>query len=139
MRLANKVAIITGASSGIGKESSFLFAKEGARIVAVDVNDSEGEKVVAGIKSDGGEAIYINADVSRADDCKSMVESAENKFGKLNIMFNNAGIMDSRDDNSQVTEEDVWDLTMAINLKGVFLGCKYGIPAMQRSGWWINY
>ena len=134
MRLSNKVALITGASSGIGKESSLLFAKEGAKIAVVDINKTEGQKVVEEIKSIKGEAIYINADVSKADDCKSMVEKTENKFGKLSVMFNNAGIMDSRDDNSQITEEDVWDLTMAINLKGVFLGCKYGIAAMQRAG-----
>ena len=123
MRLDNKVALITGASSGIGKESSILFAKEGAKIAAVDINDAEGEKIVKEIESIGGEAIYIHADVSSASDCKAMVEKTENQFGKLNVMFNNAGIMDSRDDNSQVTEEEVWDLTMAINLKGVFLGC----------------
>jgi len=134
MRLSNKVALITGASSGIGKESSLLFAKEGAKIAAVDINETEGQKIVEEIKSMGGEAIYINADVSIAGDCKSMVEKTEKKFGKLNVMFNNAGIMDSRDDNSQVTEEEVWDLTMAINLKGVFLGCKFGIAAMQRTG-----
>ena len=134
MRLSNKVALITGASSGIGKESSLLFAKEGAKIAAVDINETEGQKIVQEIKSMGGDAIYINADVSKADDCRSMVEKTENQFGKLNVMFNNAGIMDSRDDNSQITEEDVWDLTMAINLKGVFLGCKYGIAAMQRAG-----
>ena len=134
MRLENKVALITGASSGIGKESSILFAKEGAKIAAVDINDAEGEKIVKEIESIGGEAIYIHADVSSASDCKAMVEKTEKQFGKLNVMFNNAGIMDSRDDNSQVTEEEVWDLTMAINLKGVFLGCKYGIASMQRNG-----
>ena len=134
MRLENKVVLITGASSGIGKESSILFAKEGAKIAAVDINDLEGEKIVTEIKSFGGEAIYIHANVSSASDCKSMVEKTEKQFGMLNVMFNNAGIMDSRDDNSQLTEEEVWDLTMAINLKGVFLGCKYGIASMQRAG-----
>ena len=134
MRLENKVTLITGASSGIGKESALLFAKEGAKIVAVDLNDTEGEKTVAEIKSAGGEAVFAHADISKAADCKAMVETAENQFGKLNVMFNNAGIMDSRDDNALVTEEDVWDLTMSLNLKGVFLGCKFGIAAMQRAG-----
>ena len=134
MMLENKVALITGASSGIGKESSLLFAKEGAKIVAVDINDAEGEKTVSEIENLGGKAIYVHADVSKSSDCEAMVKTSEEKFGKLNVMFNNAGIMDSRDDNSQVTDENVWDLTMAINLKGVFLGCKYGIAAMQRAG-----
>jgi len=132
--LENKVALITGASSGIGKESSLLFAKEGAKIVAADINDVEGEKTVSEIENLGGKAIYVHADVSKSSDCEAMVKTSEEKFGKLNVMFNNAGIMDSRDDNSQVTDENVWDLTMAINLKGVFLGCKYGIAAMQRAG-----
>ena len=134
MMLENKVALITGASSGIGKESSLLFAKEGAKIVAADINDVEGEKTVSEIENLGGKAIYVHADVSKSSDCEAMVKTSEEKFGKLNVMFNNAGIMDSRDDNSQVTDENVWDLTMAINLKGVFLGCKYGIAAMQRAG-----
>ena len=134
MRLENKVALITGASSGIGKESALLFAQEGAKIVAVDVNDAEGEKTVSEIKATGAEAIYTHADISKAEDCENMVKAAEDQFGKLNVMFNNAGIMDSRDDNAIVTEEEVWDLTMAINLKGVFLGCKYGIPALRRAG-----
>ncbi|MBG56464.1 MAG: short-chain dehydrogenase [Deltaproteobacteria bacterium] len=134
MRLADKVALITGAASGIGKETASLFAQEGAKIVAVDLNDYDGEKTVSEVNSAGGDAIYVNANVSKSSDCEHMVKAAEEKYGKLNVMFNNAGIMDSRDDNAQVTEEDVWDLTMAINLKGVFLGCKFGIPAMQRSG-----
>ena len=134
MRLKDNVALITGAASGIGKETALLFASEGAKIVAADLNDSEGQKTISEIKSAGGDAIYVNADVSKAVDCENMINSAEEQFGKLNVLFNNAGIMDSRDDNSQVTEEEVWDLTMAINLKGVFLGCKFGIPAMQRAG-----
>ena len=134
MRLTDKVALITGAASGIGKETALLFALEGAKIVAVDLNDSDGEKIVSKVKSSGGNAIYVNADVSKSADCEIMVNAAEEKYGKLNVLFNNAGIMDSRDDNAQVTEEEVWDLTMAINLKGVFLGCKFGIPAMQRAG-----
>jgi NAD(P)-dependent dehydrogenase (short-subunit alcohol dehydrogenase family) len=78
--------------------------------------------------------IFVAADVSRADDCERMVSAAEKKFGRLDILFNNAGIMHHSDDNAVTTEESIWDLTMNINARGVFLGCKYGIPALRRAG-----
>ncbi|MGA1599764.1 MAG: glucose 1-dehydrogenase [bacterium] len=134
MRLQGKVALITGAASGIGREAALLFAQEGAAVVATDINDSEGEQTAADIRNAGGQAIYQRADISKAADCESMVSTAEREFGKLDVLFNNAGIMHSSDDNAMTTEEDVWDLTMAINLKGVYLGCKFGIPAMRRAG-----
>jgi len=134
MRLKNKVALITGGSSGIGKASALLFAQEGAKIVIADVNDVEGAELEKEILKMGGDAIYVHADVSIAADCEAMIETAESQFGKLNILFNNAGIMDSQDDSSENTTEDTWDLTMNINAKGVFLGCKYGIPALKRAG-----
>jgi NAD(P)-dependent dehydrogenase (short-subunit alcohol dehydrogenase family) len=134
VRLQGKVALITGASSGIGRETALLFAKEGAKVVAVDVNDTAGNETTEQICAQGGEAIYVHADVSKSADCENMVRVAEQTFGKLNVLFNNAGIMHSADDNAMTTDEEVWDLTMAINLKGVFLGCKYGIPALQRAG-----
>ena len=134
MRLKDKVALITGAASGIGRESALLFTQEGAKVVAVDLNDEAGEATVAEIRSAGQAAIYVHADVSKATDCKAMVAAAEREYGQLNVLFNNAGIMHGSDDNAMVTDEDTWDLTMAINLKGVFLGCKYGIPALQRAG-----
>ena len=133
-RLEGKTALITGAASGIGMETAKLFASEGAKVLVVDVNDSEGEQTAAVIRDSGGEALYQHADVSSSVETEAMIRKAEEKFGALHIIFNNAGIMDSRDDNAMVTEEDVWDLTMAINLKGVFLGCKFGIPALQRAG-----
>lgn len=134
MRLENKVSIITGASSGIGRETALLFAKEGSKVVAVDVNDTAGAETVDMIKTEGGDAIYVHADVSKASDSEAMVQQAEDTFGALHVLFNNAGIMHSDDGDSQATDEDIWDLTMNINLKGVFLGCKYGIPAMKRAG-----
>ena len=133
-RLEGKTALITGAASGIGMETAKLFASEGAKVLVVDVNDSEGEQTAAAIRDSGGEALYQHADVSSSAETEAMIRKAEEKFEALHIIFNNAGIMDSRDDNAIVTEEDVWDLTMAINLKGVFLGCKFGIPALQRAG-----
>ncbi len=134
MRLAHKVALITGGGSGIGRETCLLFAQEGAKVVVVDVNDSAGEEVAAAIQANGGSAIYVHADVSKAADCENMVRVAEETFGGLHVLFNNAGIMHSDDDNAMTTSEAVWDLTFAINVKGVFFGCKYGIPALQRSG-----
>jgi NAD(P)-dependent dehydrogenase (short-subunit alcohol dehydrogenase family) len=134
MRLANKVALITGGGSGIGRESALLFAAQGAAVLIADISDAAGAEVVAAIRAEGGQAAYVHADVSKAVDCEVMVRTAEETFGKLNVLFNNAGIMHSRDDDAINTEEDVWDLTMAINLKGVYLGCKYGIPALRRAG-----
>jgi NAD(P)-dependent dehydrogenase (short-subunit alcohol dehydrogenase family) len=134
MRLENKVAVITGAGSGSGRETALLFAKEGARVVVADVNDEAGEKVVDELKSANGQAVYVHADVSKSADAESMVRTAEDTFGRLDILFNNAGISHPKDDDAVTTEEDVWDLTMSINLKGVFLGCKYGIPALRRAG-----
>jgi len=134
MRLNDKVALITGAGSGIGRETALLFAQEGAKIVVADVNDEAGQKTVQLVQAAGGQATYTRADVSKAADCATMVQAAETAFGKLNILFNNAGISHARDDDAINTEEEVWDLTMAINLKGVFLGCKYGIPALRRAG-----
>lgn len=134
MRLENKVALITGAGSGIGRESALLFAKEGAAVVVADVNDNGGTETVALIEGAGGKAVYVHADVSKAADCAKMVQVAEETFGKLHVLFNNAGIMRHDDDDAVNTEESVWDLTMAVNLKGVYLGCKYGIPALRRAG-----
>lgn len=134
MRLANKVALITGGGSGIGRETALLFAKEGAAVVVADINDAAGEETARMVEAAGGQAIYCRADVAQAADSAAMVRAAEERFGKLNVLFNNAGIMHSRDDDAINTEEDIWDLTMAVNLKGVFLGCKYGIPALRRAG-----
>lgn len=134
MRLENKVALITGASNGIGKETALLFAAEGASVVAADLQDEAGADVVAEIEAGGGKASFTHADVSSAADCERMVAEAEATYGRLDILFNNAGIMDGRDGDAVSTEEDVWDLTMAVNLKGVYLGCKHGIPALRRAG-----
>jgi NAD(P)-dependent dehydrogenase (short-subunit alcohol dehydrogenase family) len=130
MRLKDKVALITGAGSGIGLQTVLLFAKEGASIVAVDVNEQAAQDAANRVKN----AIAVKADVSKAADCERMVAAAEKQFGKLNVMFNNAGIMHGKDDDAMSTPEEIWDLTLDINAKGVFLGCKYGIPALQRAG-----
>jgi NAD(P)-dependent dehydrogenase (short-subunit alcohol dehydrogenase family) len=134
MRLKDRVALITGAASGIGRESALLFASEGARVVVADVQDEAGEEVAAAIRAEGGEAGYVHADVSRSADAEGMVRFAEETFGRLDVLFNNAGISHADDADAVATDEEVWDLTMRINLKGVFLGCKHGIPALRRAG-----
>jgi NAD(P)-dependent dehydrogenase (short-subunit alcohol dehydrogenase family) len=134
MRLQDKVALITGAGSGIGREAALRFAQEGAKIVVVDVNTAGGEETVGLVKGAGGEATFVRADVAAAADAEKMIRAAEETYGKLNVLFNNAGISHAEDDDAINTEEAVWDLTFAINVKGVFLGCKYGIPALRRAG-----
>jgi NAD(P)-dependent dehydrogenase (short-subunit alcohol dehydrogenase family) len=133
-RLDNKVALITGAGGGIGRASSLLFAAEGAKVVCVDINEPATTQTAEMVSAAGGQAIAVKADVSSDADSKAMVDAAEKAFGGLHVMFNNAGIMHSDDGDSQSTSEATWDLTMDINAKGVFLGCKYGIPAIQKSG-----
>ena len=134
MRLAGKVALITGAGSGIGREAALLFSREGAKVVAVDVNDGAIAETVALVEKDGGVARSFPADVTRSVDCEGMVRYAEDEFGGLHVLWNNAGIMLGTDDDAISTDELVWQQTMDVNAKGVFLGCKHGIPALRRSG-----
>ena len=134
MRLENQVAVITGGAGGIGRETGLLFAAEGASCVLSDVDEEKGAAVVEEIKAAGGEAVFIRADVSKAEDCEAMIRCAEETYGKLTCLFNNAGVMLGDDGDAESTTEDIWDLTMAINVKGVFFGCKYGIPAIKRAG-----
>lgn len=134
MRLDGKVALITGAASGIGRQTALLFASEGARVAAVDVSAEANEETAAMVREAGGDIIALQADISNAGDCERMVAATEEQFGKLDVMFNNAGVMLSEDGDAESTEERIWDLTMAINVKGVFFGCKYGIPALRRAG-----
>lgn len=135
-RLAGKVAVVTGGSAGIGRETAMLFARENARgIVVVDKNEAGGKETVELIKASGySNVVFQAADVSKAADCEAMVAAAEKQFGALHVLFNNAGIMHMDDDNAEKTTDAVWDLTFNINVKGVFYGCKYAIPAMRRAG-----
>jgi NAD(P)-dependent dehydrogenase (short-subunit alcohol dehydrogenase family) len=134
MQLDGKVALVTGAGSGIGRESALLFAAEGAAVVLADVAARQAEETLAAVKAAGGRGASVAADVSKAEDCARMVAAAERTFGKLDVLFNNAGIMHAGDDDAISTDEAIWDLTMAVNAKSVFLGCKYGIPALRRAG-----
>lgn len=130
--LADKIALITGAASGIGRATALLFAGDGAAVAAVDINPAAGQEVVRQITAAGGQAIFIQADVTQAGDCRRAVEETVRAFGRLDILFNNAGII-RRADVLTTTEEE-WDRVMAVNVKSIFLMSKYAIPEMVKAG-----
>jgi NAD(P)-dependent dehydrogenase (short-subunit alcohol dehydrogenase family) len=129
-RLENKVALITGGGSGIGRAAALLFSKEGARICISDLDGAKGKETAKLITKQGGEAFFVKVDVSKAEDAEKMVDETIKKYNALDILFNNAGVSASL--SILETSEDEWDRTMNINLKGVFLGCKYALPHMVR-------
>ena len=133
-RLDGRVALITGAASGIGRESALLFARAGASVVVCDASEEAGEACAAELRELGAGAVFARADVSQSDDVEAAVATAQREFGGLHVMFNNAGIFPDRDGSPVDTPEDVWHRVIDVNLKGVFLGCKHGIPAMLASG-----
>jgi NAD(P)-dependent dehydrogenase (short-subunit alcohol dehydrogenase family) len=133
-RLQGKVALITGAGSGMGRRAAGLFASEGARVVVSDVVEEAGNETVDQIRGEGREAVFFRADVSSSSDAQAMVRFAVDTFGGLHVLYNNAGVFLPDDGGTVETSEEVWDRVMAINLKGVWLGCKYGIPAMLEAG-----
>lgn len=134
MRLEGKVAAITGAAGGIGRATSLKFAAEGASIVAADIDDAGNQETVDAIIAAGGTATAVHVDVTNAAEVAAMVETAEASFGQLDILFNNAGVMLSSDGDAVSTDESTIDTTLAINVKGVLLGCKYAVPALLRAG-----
>jgi NAD(P)-dependent dehydrogenase (short-subunit alcohol dehydrogenase family) len=132
MRLAGKVALISGGARGMGAAEAAMFCQEGASVVIADVLDAEGKALESAISAKGGQIAYIHLDVTRESEWKQAVALAESRFGKLNVLVNNAGIS-ARGRVEEVSEED-WDRVMDINAKGVFLGTKIAIPAMRRAG-----
>jgi NAD(P)-dependent dehydrogenase (short-subunit alcohol dehydrogenase family) len=133
-RLEGKVALITGAGNGMGRAASLLFASEGARVVAADAVEDAGRATVAAIIEAGGEAAFVTADVSDEDDVAAMVRFTIDTFGALHVLYNNAGIFPADDGGATETNVATWDRVMDVNLKGVWLGCKHGIPRMVDSG-----
>jgi NAD(P)-dependent dehydrogenase (short-subunit alcohol dehydrogenase family) len=131
MRLKDKVAIVTGGSSGIGQAAALLFAKEGAKVVVADI--AKVDETVGQIREAGGEATFVQIDVSKVADVKKMIKTALDSYHKLDILFNNAGGEGPIVPAAELAEED-WDRVIAVNLKGVFLGCKYAIPEMVKGG-----
>ncbi|MFC1915368.1 SDR family NAD(P)-dependent oxidoreductase [Chloroflexota bacterium] len=134
MRLKDKVCVISGAGSGIGREASLLFAREGAKIVVSDIKTEAGEETVDMVKASGGDAAFVPADVSKAAEVEKMIRFAAEKYGKINVLYNNAGFFSKKDRLIVELEEEIWDKAMTINLKGTYLCCKYGIPELIKSG-----
>jgi len=132
MRLENKVALITGGTSGIGEATAILFAREGANVTLTGRNQGHGEQVRAKILSSGGKAVFVRCDVRKAEECRRAVDKAVSSFGKLDILFNNAGVFYPH--TVVDCSEQEWDEQLDINLKGTFLMSKYALPAMIRRG-----
>ena len=134
MRLADKVAIITGSAGGMGKVAAELFAKEGASVLVTDVAAREGEETAQAIRDAGGRAIFVKANVAQEDEVKHMVNVAIEEFGRVDILYNNAGIMPGDDASVTETSELTWDRVMDVNLKSTFFCAKYTIPHMVKQG-----
>jgi len=134
MRLEGKVAVITGAGSGMGRVAAQMFGAEGAKVVVAEFAADAGEETVRQVTDAGGEASFVKTDVSREDDARAMVDHAVERFGRIDALYNNAGIMPEADHSVTDTDVGVWDQVIAVNLRGVFLGCKYAIPRMVEQG-----
>jgi len=139
MRLKDKVALITGAAVGIGRAEARLFSSEGAKIVVSDINDAGGEETVALIKASGGKAIFVKADVTKAADIKNLVQTAVQKYGRIDIIINDAGIPQHPTPVEDI-DEALWDRVHDVNVKSIFLVAKYAVPYLKkaRKGVMIN-
>ncbi len=135
MRLEGKVALITGAGSGQGQEAAVLFAAEGARVIVADVNEEGIRQTLEKVKAAGGEAVGRRMDVADADQVRDGIAYAVRTFGMLNVLYNNAGVyLRGKDGPVTRVDTDIWDVTLSINLKGMYLCCKYAIPEMIKVG-----
>ena len=138
-RLQGKVAIITGSATGIGRAGSILFANEGAKVVVADRNDIAGEETADLIRNAGGDAVFAHTDVSKSEQVQNMVATALDKYGKVDILVNGAGILIRTQSRLADISDMEWDLSLNTNLRGVFYGCKYTIPHMlERGGSIVN-
>jgi NAD(P)-dependent dehydrogenase (short-subunit alcohol dehydrogenase family) len=134
MRLQDKVAIITGAGGGMGRVAAQTFAREGARVVVAEFGEAPGRETVELVEAAGGQASFVQVDVSNEADARAMVDHAVATYGRVDVLYNNAGIMPEADHSVVDTDVATWDQVMAVNVRGVFLGCKYAIPRMADAG-----
>jgi NAD(P)-dependent dehydrogenase (short-subunit alcohol dehydrogenase family) len=134
VRLQDKVAIITGAGGGMGRVAAQLFANEGAKVVVAEFGEAAGRETVAQVEASGGQATYVPTDVSDEASAKAMVDHAIATYGRVDVLYNNAGVMPEADHSVIDTDVATWDQVMAVNVRGVFLGCKYAIPKMVEQG-----
>ena len=134
MRLEGKVALVSGSTRGIGRSIAQMFAAEGARVVIAEFDERGGTETERLVTDAGGQATFVRTDVSREDGARAMVEHALEKFERIDVLYNNAGIMPEGDHSVIDTDVAVWDQVMAVNLRGVYLGCKYAIPPMVERG-----
>jgi NAD(P)-dependent dehydrogenase (short-subunit alcohol dehydrogenase family) len=134
MRLQDKVAIITGAGSGMGRVAAQMFAAEGAKVVVAEYDEKAGTETMDLVRAAGGEAAFVRTDVSSEADAAAMVAAAKDRYGRVDVLYNNAGVMPELDHSVVDTDVATWDQVMAINVRGVFLGCKYAIPHMVEQG-----
>src|ERR671916_97637 len=132
MQIQRKVAIITGAATGIGRGTALLFAREGASVVVADINEDDAQRTVADIEDQGGSTQFVQIDVSEAEDMRTLMETAAEEMGGIDVIVNNAGVQRS----GAVTEfeESEWDLLMRVNPRSCFLGAKYGVPYLRERG-----
>jgi NAD(P)-dependent dehydrogenase (short-subunit alcohol dehydrogenase family) len=134
MRLKDKVCIITGGAQGMGAAAARIFAKEGAKVVAADLAEEAGQKLVAEIKGAGGDAVFVKTDVSKEEDCRRLVQQAVKTYGGLDALYNNAGIFPADDHSTVDTPPEVWDKVYRVNVMGIVGCCKFGIPEIVKRG-----
>jgi NAD(P)-dependent dehydrogenase (short-subunit alcohol dehydrogenase family) len=134
MRLENKVIFVTGGGSGMGRVAAEAFCREGAKVAVADLTEDAGRQAADAAKAAGGDAFFVRCDVSKESDVRDAIAATVERFGRLDVLYNNAGIMMEQDRSVVDTDESVWDKTLGVNVKGIYFCCKYGIPEMVKGG-----